>query len=139
MLHYLKVSLEGKYFVTKLNCRKKPELIKSVLVRQHFCSKHIQSRSSPVGKILRSGPEGLGSRLARRKLPCTLMAPVHVKSVVRAMFSKFPSKLYLWGYQIGGVIPSGANQNFDDMSPDHPLGCIPDRRQYRTSVTLVRR
>ena len=29
---------------------------------------------------------------------------VHVKSVVGAMSSKFPSKLYLWGYQSGGAI-----------------------------------
>ena len=41
---------------------------------------------------------------------------VHVKSVVDAMSSKFLSKLYLWGYQSGGAISSGANQNCDGMS-----------------------
>ena len=30
---------------------------------------------------------------------------MHVKSVMEAMFSKFPSKLYLWGYQSWGAIP----------------------------------
>ena len=53
-------------------------------------------------------------------LSCTLMALGDVKYVVGAMPSKFPFKLYLWGYQSGGAIPSVIDQNSDGMSPDHP-------------------
>ena len=53
-------------------------------------------------------------------LPCTPMAPGAVKSVVVAMSSQFPFKLYLWGYQTGGTIPSVANQNCRGISPDYP-------------------
>ena len=37
-------------------------------------------------------------------LTCTLMILVHVKSVMVAMFSKFPFKLYLWRYRSGRAI-----------------------------------
>ena len=35
---------------------------------------------------------------------------------------QLPFKLYLWGYQNGGVIPSVIDQNCDGMSPYHPQG-----------------
>ena len=44
-------------------------------------------------------------------------------------FSKFPSKLCLWRYQSEGAILSGADQNCDGMSPDHPSGWITNRQQ----------
>ena len=43
-----------------------------------------------------------------------------VKFVVGAVSSKFSSKIYLWGYQSGEVIPSVEDQNCDGMCPDHP-------------------
>ena len=52
-----------------------------------------RDRSCPVGRVLSSWPEGPGSRLALRKLPCTLMAPGACKIVVGAMSSKFPFEI----------------------------------------------
>ena len=45
----------------------------------------------------------------------------------------------LWGYESGGAIPSGADQNCDGMPPDHSSGWTPDSRQQLTRVALVRR
>ena len=53
---------------------------------------------------------------------------VDVKSVVVAMSSKFPSKLYFWGVSERGAIISVPDQNCYGMSPDHLLGWIPERR-----------
>ena len=43
----------------------------------------------------------------------------HVKFVVGAMSFKSPPKLYFWGYQSWGAIPSMADSNCDGMSTDH--------------------
>ena len=64
----------------------------------------VGGRSCPVGRVLSSSPEGPGSRLAWRKLPCTLMAPGACKISRGCNVFKFPSKLYLWGYQSRGRI-----------------------------------
>ena len=45
-------------------------------VSKTLCLSHRRgARSRPVSRVLSSWSEGPGSRLARRKLPCTLMAP----------------------------------------------------------------
>ena len=48
-----------------------------------------------------------------------------IMHVVGAMSSKFPCKLYLWGYQRGGVMPSVEDQNCDGMTPEHPYITVP--------------
>ena len=47
---------------------------------------------------------------------------VNVKSVVGAMFPKFLSKLYLWGFKSEGATPTGAHRKCNGMSPDLPSG-----------------
>ena len=69
----------------------------------------IKGRCSPVGKALSFDPGSTGSRLNSRNTAMHANGTVHVKSVVGAMSSKFPFKLYLWGYQIGGNMPSVAD------------------------------
>ena len=66
-----------------------------------FVGQRWSSQQSPQLQIGRPGFEAC---LAKNR-------HIHVKSLAGTIYSKFPSKLYLWGYQSGGAIPSRADQN----------------------------
>ena len=68
---------------------------------------------------VQTGGPGFEARLAKHRY-VQQWHLVHVNSVVGAMAPSSQSKLYIWGNKSGGAIPSVADQNYDDMSPDHP-------------------
>ena len=69
-----------------------------------FPLKHTQLPSWQSPQLL-IGEPGFEAHLAKTAMYASIWHLVHVKSVLGAMQSKFPSKLYLWEYQSGGAIP----------------------------------
>ena len=97
----------------------KVKLLKLLVIK----NKNPKLAGAAVALSVESSAPVRRAQVRGRKLPCVLMALVHVKSVVGAICPQSSHPNYTsGGYQSGGAIPFVAYQNCDGMFRDHPEG-----------------